>query len=210
VVADAAPLDATPVACNGPEDCANPDDPCLLPGTCEDRVCHFEAMNCSDLDGECTKGICADGECQPKAVREGQGCGAGVMVCGAFDDCGGFADVCDESGTQGRSCTDSTCQAGTCVTEPAYDGQPRLLARHRRHDVRRQHLRLRRDLQLHQRLRPRRRRRHLRDDRLRLRGRQLHAQRDERGGQLPSATPRACPADRAAAARHRHLRADCV
>jgi hypothetical protein len=121
VVADAAPLDATPVACDGPEDCANPDDPCLLPGTCgDDRVCHFEAMDCSDLDGECTKGICQDGECTHKAVREGQGCGSGVMDCSAFDDCGGFADTCDESGTQSRSCTDSTCQAGACVTGSAY------------------------------------------------------------------------------------------
>jgi hypothetical protein len=120
VVADAAPLDAAPVACDSPEDCAHPDDPCLLPGTCEDRVCHFEAMDCSDLDGECTKGICSDGECRPKSIREGQGCGTGVMACGAFDDCGGFADICDESGSQGRSCTDSTCQAGTCVTGSPY------------------------------------------------------------------------------------------
>jgi len=120
VVADAAPPDATPVACDGPEDCANPDDPCLLPGTCEDRVCHFEAMDCSDLDGECTKGICADGECQAKSIREAQACGAGVMACGAFGDCGDFADVCDESGTESRSCTDSTCQAGSCVTGAAY------------------------------------------------------------------------------------------
>ena len=122
IVADAAPPDATPVACDGPEDCANPDDPCLLPGTCgDDRVCHFEAMDCSDLDGECTKGICRDGECKPKAVREGMGCGSGVMDCGAFGDCGSFADTCDESGTQARSCTDSTCQAGACVTGAAYD-----------------------------------------------------------------------------------------
>jgi hypothetical protein len=120
VVADAAAPDATPVACDGPEDCMSPDDPCLLPGPCTDSVCHFQAMDCSDLDGECAIGVCREGQCLAKPVHEGLGCGDGVMACGAFGSCGGFADVCDESGTQSRSCTDSTCQAGTCVTGAAY------------------------------------------------------------------------------------------
>jgi hypothetical protein len=121
VVADAAPFDATPVACDGPEDCANPDDPCLQPGTCgDDGVCHFEAMDCSDLDDECRKGFCQDGACRRKSVREGEACGAGIMDCGAFADCGAFDGICDESGTHTRSCADSTCQAGTCVTGAAY------------------------------------------------------------------------------------------
>jgi hypothetical protein len=119
-VSDAAPPDATPVACDGPEDCANPDDPCLEPGTCEEKVCHFETMNCSELDGECTVGICRDGECEPKAIKQDQACGSGLMDCGAFGVCGAFADVCDESGSESRSCTDSTCQAGECVTGAPY------------------------------------------------------------------------------------------
>lgn len=120
VIIDAGAPDATPVACDGPEDCMNPDDPCLLAGPCEESVCHFAAMDCSEFDDECTAGICQDGACEPKAVREDQACGGGIMDCGGFGACGGYADTCDESGTQSRSCTDSTCQAGECVTGAAY------------------------------------------------------------------------------------------
>jgi len=120
-VADAAAPDATPVACDGPEDCTNPEDPCLLPGPCEGNVCQFGAIDCSDLDGECSIGICREGNCEAKAVREAQPCGDGVMSCGGFSSCGGFADTCDETGTQSRTCRDSTCQAGECITGAAYD-----------------------------------------------------------------------------------------
>jgi len=113
--------DATPVDCDGPEDCMNPDDPCLLPGTCEDNTCHFPAKDCSDLDGECSRGVCADnGECEARPIRQDMACGDGIMDCGGFSACGEFADTCDESGTQSRACTDSTCQAGACVTGGAY------------------------------------------------------------------------------------------
>lgn len=121
IISDASPPDATPVACDGPEDCANPDDPCLVGGTCEDNVCHFEEMDCGELDGECTVGICRDGTCRPKSIREDMGCGTGVMACGGYGSCGGFGDECDESGTETRSCTDSTCQSGECVTGAPYD-----------------------------------------------------------------------------------------
>jgi hypothetical protein len=121
VVTDASGPDATPVDCIRPEDCANPDDPCLLPGTCEDNVCHFPQKDCSDLDGECTRGVCADdGECEARPIRQDMACGDGIMDCGGFGACGDFASTCDESGTQGRSCTDSTCQAGACVTGEPY------------------------------------------------------------------------------------------
>ena len=121
IVTDAGSPDATPVACDGPEDCASPDDPCLLPGTCANDVCHFPQKDCSELDGECTRGVCADdGECNARPIRQDMACGDGIMVCGGFGACGGFADICDESGTQSRACTDSTCQSGTCVTGAAY------------------------------------------------------------------------------------------
>jgi len=121
-VSDAGGPDATPVACNGPEDCASPDDPCLLPGTCEDDVCHFPQKDCSELDGECTRGVCADdGECEARAIRQDMACGDGIMDCGAFGACGGFAEPCGESGTETRSCRDSTCQSGECVRGAPYD-----------------------------------------------------------------------------------------
>jgi hypothetical protein len=120
-VADASGPDATPVDCDGPEDCANPDDPCLLPGTCEGNVCSFPAKDCGELDGECSRGVCADnGECEARPIRQDMACGDGVMDCGPFAACSGFGDTCDESGSQGRACTDSTCQAGECVTSEPY------------------------------------------------------------------------------------------
>lgn len=120
-VADAGGPDATPVACDGPEDCASPDDPCLLPGTCEGNLCQFPQKDCSDLDGECSRGVCADdGECEARPIREDMACGDGIMDCGAYGACGGFDGICGESGTQSRTCRDSTCQAGTCVTGAAY------------------------------------------------------------------------------------------
>ena len=113
--------DATPVDCDGPEDCTNPDDPCLLPGTCENHTCVFPEKDCSGLDSECTRGVCADnGECEARAIREAMACGDGIMHCGGFGACGQFADTCDESGTQSRACADSTCQAGECVTGDPY------------------------------------------------------------------------------------------
>jgi hypothetical protein len=60
----------------------------------------------------------APAECNE--ANQGEPCGDGVLACGAFSSCGGFADACDESGTQSRSCTDSTCQAGVCVKGDAY------------------------------------------------------------------------------------------
>ena len=122
VVVDAGGPDATPVACDGPEDCANPDDPCLLPGTSDGNVCSFPEKDCSELDGECTRGVCADdGECEARAIRQDMACGDGIMDCGNFGACGGFTEPCGESGTQTRSCTDSTCQAGECVRGAPYD-----------------------------------------------------------------------------------------
>ena len=47
-------------------------------------------------------------------------CGTGIMACGGFGSCVFEEPICDESGTESRSCTDSTCQSGTCVTGAAY------------------------------------------------------------------------------------------
>jgi hypothetical protein len=91
----ASATDGAPVECDGPEDCAA-------------------------LDGECTAGVCQDGVCVQQAAHQAEPCGDGVLDCGAFSTCAGFADACDESGVQSRSCTDSTCQAGVCVRGAAY------------------------------------------------------------------------------------------
>ena len=118
-ISDASPPDAAPVTCDGDEDCTDPADPCLVAGPCEEGTCRFAEMDCSSLDGECTAGVCQEGECVAKPVRETLACGDG-KVCGGFGACA-YADTCDESGTRTRSCTDSTCQAGACEVGAPYD-----------------------------------------------------------------------------------------
>lgn len=36
-------------------------------------------------------------------------------TCGSYGSCGGFSSTCAESGTQSRTCTDYTCNAGACT-----------------------------------------------------------------------------------------------
>jgi len=91
----ASQIDGAPVECDGPEDC-------------------------NALDGECTRGVCQDNHCVQQPAHESEPCGDGVLSCGAFSTCSGFGDTCDESGSQARACTDSTCRAGTCETSAPY------------------------------------------------------------------------------------------
>ncbi len=110
--------DAAAVDCDGDDDCQSPPTACLLAGTCDlgSNTCQFPAVNCSSLDGECTQGVCepATGECVAQPANQDVSCGAGE-VCGPFGACTPGADVCALTGTQSRSCTVNTCQAGACV-----------------------------------------------------------------------------------------------
>lgn len=115
-----ATVDAAPVACTGDEQCQSPPSPCHRPGTCDvgAGVCVFGAVDCSSLDGECSVGVCqaATGSCVAEPINQGNACGAGPS-CGTFSPCAGFEATCDASGTQSRTCTRNTCQAGTCTAE---------------------------------------------------------------------------------------------
>lgn len=125
-LADGGVPDAAPVACAGDGECQVPPTLCQLPGTCdlEAGQCVFPAVDCSSLDGECARGSCelATGSCVAEAINQDTLCGAGE-VCGAFGACGpdGIGDVCDLTGVQSRTCTVSTCQAGTCTGADVLD-----------------------------------------------------------------------------------------
>jgi len=115
--ADAMP-DAAPFGCQGNDDCAVPPDLCSQAGTCDlaTHVCSFPPVTCTQLDSDCAQGVCdlASGACVAMPRNEDASCGAGT-VCDPFGPCGGFSDVCDESGTQSRTCMVNTCHAGACT-----------------------------------------------------------------------------------------------
>ncbi|MCE9577708.1 MAG: hypothetical protein K8W52_31450 [Deltaproteobacteria bacterium] len=124
IVVDAA-VDATPVACSSDPECATPPNPCFKPGTCDlgAHVCVFPAVDCVGLGDSCNAGACdmATGNCIKVPINENQACGA--QSCTDFDACGGFAETCDSTGTQSRTCTTPTCQAGACNPVDAVETQ---------------------------------------------------------------------------------------
>lgn len=122
-IADAGTPDAAPVPCNGDEDCANPEDPCLV-ADCQDDMCRFVAVDCSDLDSACTVGVCESGECAAMPARENMDCGESTVT-----DCNPaiceFSSVCDEIGPdQDCTCTDLVCQRGECTPLTTSCAQP--------------------------------------------------------------------------------------
>lgn len=77
--------------CNGEEICAD--------GTCLDGTAPCPLF-CNETRESCE-------ECMSNAD-----CGASNT--GSWSSCGGYADACDERGTQSRTVTSPTCDAGTC------------------------------------------------------------------------------------------------
>lgn len=109
--------DAAPVGCDGDDDCAVPPTLCQQPGTCdlEMRTCVFAPVDCSGSDTECTRGTCdPSAGCVAQPINESTPCGAGTS-CEAFGACSFEGNVCDESGVRSRTCTNFTCQSGSCV-----------------------------------------------------------------------------------------------
>ncbi|HEY8429527.1 MAG TPA: hypothetical protein VIL20_14175 [Sandaracinaceae bacterium] len=48
-------------------------------------------------------------------TRDTDGTSCGTTTYGAWSSCGGFADACDETGTQTRTRTEQRCEAGACT-----------------------------------------------------------------------------------------------
>ena len=55
--------------------------------------------------------------------RNTNGDSCGATSCTGFGGCGGFDTTCDESGTQSRTCTDYTCNAGSCRSNARTESQ---------------------------------------------------------------------------------------
>jgi hypothetical protein len=134
--------------CDGGTCSVHTGDPCASPTVCDESVdrcrgcltradCPMDSTGtwsaCGYADA-CSESAmrtrtnrtyaCTDGACVPNDVVEsdpctrdtdGTSCGAGS--CGAWGACD-YADTCDESATQRRTCTDLTCTAGTCASSP--------------------------------------------------------------------------------------------
>jgi hypothetical protein len=87
-------------------------DPCAPTGT--------RSRTCNDP-------VCSGGSCGSVARTETEGCSRGStdgVVCGA-DSCGpygtcAYSTICDETGTQTRTCNQLRCQAGSCATVNPY------------------------------------------------------------------------------------------
>lgn len=104
-------------------------DACTTGDACAEGACvGGEGVDCSDLDGACSVGVCdpADG-CVVDPVEDGTGCDDGDActdadgcldgVCvGEAVDCSGLGDACNAG-----ACDPLT---GDCVTAPVMDGTP--------------------------------------------------------------------------------------
>jgi hypothetical protein len=90
----------------------DPGDPCLELATCRGRQCLGTPVDCGDLDGDCTVGVCdaAERGCVARAVNEGDSCRP-------IDGCFAHA-TCVDAACRGDpvDCTtlDAECARGVC------------------------------------------------------------------------------------------------
>ena len=123
-------------ACSGSGICAGRAIDCDDANPCTDDSCDAESgcsyanntATCSDgrwCNGEesCADGVCAEGEppCPLFCNESSESCeectslaDCGEPVTGAWSACGGFANSCDQDGTQSRTVMDPVCDAGMC------------------------------------------------------------------------------------------------
>ena len=93
-------------------------DKCTTGETCQAGECKpGSAVNCTNLDGECTTGVCnpQNGECSVELKAEGAACSDGE-ACTTGDKCSGgscFGEPLDCSGFD-NACQTFACNGGTC------------------------------------------------------------------------------------------------
>jgi len=70
----------------------------------------------------CTTYSCNSNVCGSSTTTDSQPCTRDTdtnvcvaLSCPSWGNCGGFSDICDEGGTQARTCTVSTCVTGSCT-----------------------------------------------------------------------------------------------
>ena len=91
--------------------------------------------SCGGFVGDCdetgirtrtrTDPTCSGGSCNGVDTTESEACSrstggtsCGATSCGEFGGCGGFDDMCDETGTQSQNCVAPTCGGGSCNPNP--------------------------------------------------------------------------------------------
>jgi hypothetical protein len=118
--------DAIDGDCDGVRDCMDTDCDTLSCGPAGE-VCTAGACSCTggSMEAVCDDG--ADNDCDAStdctdADCDGRSCGAQVV--GAWGACGGYADACDQSGTQSRSITDPTCSDSGCMPVVSMESRP--------------------------------------------------------------------------------------
>lgn len=119
---DAGSADARAESCTVDDDCQEPPPSCHLAGTCnlETNECELPALDCSQLDSECSVGTCEAGTCVSVAIDEDESCGNGTE-CDGFGTCDYGDNLCATSGTMVQTCRDFTCQAGQCTAGEDYE-----------------------------------------------------------------------------------------
>jgi len=142
--ADAVCRDATGV-CDVPELCTGASPACPADGWTSDGtscgtstcgswdVCGGFSGTCGQTGSQsrsCTDAVCGGGTCGTATRTETQTCtrttdgvSCGTASCGSWGACGGFADVCDQTGTQTRSCTAPVCAGGACGSATTTESQ---------------------------------------------------------------------------------------
>ncbi len=99
-------------------------------------ACAFDDSNSCDETGiqsrACTDFVCTSGSCvgnntvemqSCSRVTEGDDCNGGT-TCPMFGNCIYEMGICDESGSQTRTCTDNNCGSGACVAVNRNESQP--------------------------------------------------------------------------------------
>ncbi|MFT7580266.1 MAG: hypothetical protein ACI9MR_001935 [Myxococcota bacterium] len=122
---------ASTCGCQGNADCVSEEDGDLCNGTlyCDlsDNKCKVDAASVTDCtsDDSCLVPSCepSTGVCSTVAISDGQPCDDGDG-CTENDSCqggtcGGVSSTCDDT----NPCTLDSCASGSCVYEPAFDGQ---------------------------------------------------------------------------------------
>ncbi len=104
--------------CSTDRECGEPSTgmfgPCDWAGTCDEtaeRTRDVTTPRC--VSGRCTMEMSTETEA---CNRDTDGTSCGMTTTGSWGACGGFADTCDESGTQSRDIDTHTCMDGSCQT----------------------------------------------------------------------------------------------
>lgn len=96
-------------------------DPCTVEDTCDGATCAGAPMDCGDLDGPCSTGVCVDGSCAPEHANAGSDC--------SLEDPCWLAASCVEGGacvgltwdTAECGCNDDEA-CGAAAAPPCFEG----------------------------------------------------------------------------------------